>query len=258
MFMYHAGSGGEFIAKTFAEYHPGYHRLPYEMNSRNQCHSIGVIHYSSQWVDPNDPETWVHNRFEKKYEGLGYVFKDHPTNSNLEYYAKYMPKLNVVYLAANKYREHFARLVFAKVSRKIKTPVTVEFIRDEVNDLLNEQDEQRLIDWSAQYDWVWSNEIMICNTKQAKGEDIFEFKHEDNLDKYITDHAELDLHFQEHSKQYTDKFNIFHVSDIDSLYEESTSFWHDLENVFPGIDIEKAIHDTNIWIEKNHRLLNGR
>jgi hypothetical protein len=258
LFLYHAGGGGEFISKTFAANHPDFHPLDFVMNERNQCHSIGPIHYASQWPDRDQPETWVNHRFKVTTPGLDYVSKDHPTAFNVAQYLKHMPRLMIIYMTATDHKEHFARLVFAKVARRIESPVTVDYIRSDVNDLLNPQEESELIAWSSQYPWVWSHELMIANTRLKDGRGLAKFDHEDSLDKYISDHVAQDHEYDRMIAEFQrSEYRIYTIG-TDPLVTASRPFWQSLQLAFPKLDVAECVAATDEWIANNHRLLNTK
>lgn len=261
LFYYHAGSGGEFIAKTFSKHHPAYNELPSHMNEKtNQCHSVSSIMYSSQWPDRDNPETWVNPNYnyDETISWSNHVLKDHPNDYNLELYETHFPHLSILYLNAHTEQEWFARLAFAKLGKKIEAPITPHFIRKEVNDLLTPEQEHEIIAWSGQYHWVWAHEIMICNSKLAEGASLSEFKHEDSIDKYIEDHVEQDKRYQYELGKRPGHYPI--NVNIDQLVYDSKSFWNIMAQLYPSLEVDKCVHDTDKWILNNHRLLinNGK
>ena len=254
LFLYHAGSGGEFIAKTFSAHHSEYGALNYrETVDRNQTHSISPIMYSSQWPDQNDPTTWINPHYDVNPDDKGFIIKDHPTSYNLELYNKHIPNLVTVYLHAETQQEYFARLAFAKLGKRITAPIPSLFIRSKVNDLLTPEQEHAIIVWSGKYEWIWEHEAMICNTKLANGENLNDFHHQSSLDKYIADHTAQDKMWQDTYDSIDDP--CFVRVNIDSLVSSSADFWHEMNETFPGIDEIGCQVDTNAWINQNNRLL---
>lgn len=256
MVLYHAGCGGEFISKTLAENDPTIHPLNYTVNQiNNQWHSVGPVHYSSQWTDFDNVDTWVNKRFENKYTNRRYLFKEHPTDVNLQYYAKYAPQLNVIYLRPTTAQLYFSKLLFLKVSARVETPVTPEYINNHVNDLLSDLQQQRILEWANKYEWVWSHELMICNTRIVQQQGLDNFHHAASLDKYIHDHADQQLIFDKIVDKYKDKFNSFLIVDIDPLTQSSQKFWEHISIAFVNLDTEACIRETDKWIHKNNLLL---
>jgi len=262
LFYYHAGSGGEFIASTFAENHQECVPLPYIKSDRNQFHAISPIMYSAQWPNRNIPDTWVNPHFPHSDDAAQYfVIKDHPNDWNLDCYYSEMPNLTTIYLYAEQEREHFSKLVYAKIGKKIVTPITSEFIRSEVNDLLTNEQEQSIIDWSARYEWIWEHEAMIANTRIADGVGLQELVHIDSLDKYIAEHAALDKVYYDNAMNGPLRNMVFVCID-DLARGDSYNFWHDVAkktNTTEHMDLDKCIEKTNQWILDNLRLLtNGK
>lgn len=262
IFLYHAGSGGEFIAKTFAGNHPCSHPLSFVINEvTNQTHSIGPLHYASQWIDHKNPETWVNERFTPDSEFLRdtphhtYVSKDHPTSFNMSLYLKHLPDARYVYLHALHEREFFARVAFAKLAKRIEAPVTSEYLRTNVNHLLTPDQEEIIIRWSNRYDWVWSHELMICNTKIKEGIGLANFYHNDSLDKYVDDHIKQDAAYFDMMNIVSAKFGKFRFIDIDDLVITSKPFWKNVAHEFPTLWQPACFRETEKWIYKNHKLL---
>lgn len=255
LFLYHAGSGGEFIAKTFANNHPQYKDLKYTIDTENnQCHSISPIMYSSQWPDRNNPETWMNPHYiDDGNRNLGYVVKDHPTSFNIELYNEHVKYLVTIHLQAKTEQRWFARLLFAKLRKKIEAPVTTHFIRTHVNDLITPERELQIIRWSSQFNWVWANEVMICNSRLAENLTLDDFNHHDSLDKYIDDHIEQDKQYQGGFSNQLRKN--YETVNIDSLVTDSTKFWNKLKAMYHQLNVEPCINQTDEWILNNHRLL---
>ena len=262
VFLYHAGSGGEFISKTFSEIAEGFHCLPFHHNhDTNQYHAISPLHYSTQWTEPDNPFTWMNEKFVKTENMKRFVTKDHITNTNMKRYHCFLPDAHYIYLYAMKEREHFAKLAFAKLSVQIEPKDAENFIYENVNDLISMKHKEMILEWASRYEWVWSHELMICNTRLHDGKRLSDYRHEKSLRNHVHTHVVGDMHFFNYIKtNWKNKFNNLKFMCIDELAVKcKQKFWTDI--LFAAnaeLRNELPMDATNDWICRNNELLDRK
>ena len=265
--IYPAGSGGEHIAYTISKNSSSCYTLPMHYGEHNnQFHVPSALEYYANWGDITDNSTWFNPVFiekfnkdqatpgEKWFANGRHVLKDHPSIESTEVYKKYLPDALVIYMSPIDSADYFSRLLFTKIDRRIKTPITKKFIEEEICKNVPMERLNILIEWSKQYHEVWLHEINSANFALSLGKRLP--AHMDDIEYHISEHArntllELDTVVPLLQEKFNNNFKFINS---DCLRNESTQFWQSIKLLIKDLNVETSIDSTNDWIARNNSI----
>jgi hypothetical protein len=260
LILYPGGCGGEFVASTLSRADASFHPLQGRYDPDKNRHVINcAINYVTNWGDPNDPETWISPYFkEAETEGAGrHIIKDHCIMYYLEYYMKFMPNIEIIYMVPFKNVEYFSQLLFLKATELITSPVDHAFVRKVISDRVPADRIDKIVSWLNSQKEFWMHELHTVNSKLQLGESIENMVHQPSLEASIIGHqAVMRSEFLQVSSLLPAYPNI-HLVNSDSLMIDGVDFWEEINKITGGVNIDFALGETQKWILKNNELISN-
>jgi len=258
LILYSSGTGGEFITSTLSKVSKSFNNLYSFVNKEvNQTHLTCITEYSTNWLDPLDPNTWICQRHLDQLVGpKRYLMRDHPILDHAILYNRFLPNLQVLNLTLQDNYDYYGKVTFSKLAKKVKIPeLTFNYIKNNITSSVDMVLMSHLYNWASKYLWVWEHELHIVNTMIKSNQSIESYKHNDSLEEHIAiQSAAIEYQSTVLSKQLNQVLN--NCVDIDITNIKSSKFmWEQFKTIIPDIDLKEAIKLSDRWQAKNRKLI---
>lgn len=258
LLIYQSGCGGEHIATVLSTCSPSIIPLMYRENIHTASISATcVIDYSANWSDVDEPDTWLNGLYLQNNQDGRHLIKDHPIEQTRLGYHKFMPDVNVVFLAPVEQIDYYANLAVAKLARRITTPVDSRFIEDNIfkgsSTVIS-----KILEIANGFPELWLHEFFAIKDQVIEGLPVDTFVHQPDIKKIIDDHRQLlndDLSYTEPLFRSTFHNYLFVDSDCMIDIRFCKYLYHQISKMITDLDIDRAERMSKAWIERNQQIL---